>query len=492
MWTRDDLKRLVAERLGEFRLICVGNREPYMHVHSPTGIRCLEPVSGVVSALDPVMRAAGGTWIAHGSGDADRETADVNGRLGVPPGADRYTLRRVWLSREEERGYYYGFANGALWPLCHIAYRPPVFERADWAAYRTVNRRFAEAVREEAGGTRALVFIQDYHFALLPRMVKDLLPNSVVFQFWHIPWPNPEVFGICPWKKEILEGLLGNDLLSFHIQYHCNNFMETVDRELESRIDREQFSVNIQGSPTLIRPQPIGIDFDLISEQAGLAATEPRMSAIRNRYGLGDARILLGVDRLDYTKGILEKIRALDRLLELHPEHVERVVLLQVGVPSRTALPAYRHFEAEVDSLVAAVNRRHRTSTWIPIVFVKENHSRTDLLPLYRMADVCMVTSVHDGMNLVAKEFVAARGDLAGVLLLSPFTGASRELTPAVLANPYATDDLAEAIQASLAMPPAEQASRMERMRESTREHNVFEWVGGLLEQALRLEVPCP
>ena len=488
MWNSDSLHELVETRLKGFRLICVSNREPYIHVRGPSGPRCIEPASGVVSALDPVMRATGGVWIAHGSGSADRETSDARGRLKVPPGEGLYTLRRLWLTPEEERGYYYGFANEGLWPLCHIAYQRPVFEQDHFDHYAAVNARFADAVVEEAGDERALVFVNDYHYALLPKMVKERLPSAVVFQFWHIPWPNPEAFRILPWKTQILEGLLANDLLSFHIQYHCNNFMETVDRELECRIDREKFTVFYKGSPTLIRPRPIGVDFERLDAECASPEADEVLREFRREHRLDGVQVLLGVDRLDYTKGIPERLHAFDRLLTRHPERRGRVSLVQVGVPTRSTLPAYGRLEAEVDGLIREINHRHGGSSWTPVVYYKENLERRRLLPLFRLADLCLVTSLHDGMNLVAKEFVACRRDERGVLVLSPFTGAARELDAAVRANPYAVDELAEVLHRSLDMPEEEQTVRMRKLRESVREDNVFAWVGRLLEAAARLE----
>jgi trehalose-6-phosphate synthase len=487
MWNRERLQDLVTERLSGFKFIAVANREPYIHVRHGAELRCIEPDSGV-AALDPVMRATGGTWIAHGSGSADRETADARGRLRVPPGKDAYTLRRMWLTTEQEEGYYYGFSNGAMWPLCHIVYQRPSFEKDAWNEYVAVNRRFADAVLEEIAGERAVVFIQDYHFALLSKFIKEKMPGTIVFQFWHIPWPNSETFRICPWRKEILEGLLGNDLLAFHIQHHCNNFLEAVDRELEARIDRERNSIVMRGSTTLIRPHPISVDFQALSDAAAHPSTAARVADFRKRYHLRDLRVLLSVGRLDYTKGILERLGALDRLLAQRPEFREKIVLVEIGIPSRSRLGAYSRFQHEVESAILAINTRYRTADWDPVIFFQEHQDRPSLLAWYRMADVCLVTSLHDGMNLVAKEFVAARADGRGVLLLSNFTGAAREFTQAVLANPYATDDLADRLYASLTMAPQEQGARMIQMREAVREHNVYRWAGKLIEQAARLE----
>jgi trehalose 6-phosphate synthase len=488
MWTRDRLQDLVTERLAGFRFICVANREPYIHVRTGSTLRCIEPDSGVVAALDPVMRTTGGTWIAHGGGSGDRETADARGRLRVPPGKESYALRRIWLTAEQEDGYYYGFSNGAMWPLCHIVYQRPSFEKEAWNQYVAVNRTFADAVLEEIGGERAVVFIQDYHFALLSKFIKEKMPGAIVFQFWHIPWPNSETFRICPWRKEILEGLLGNDLLAFHIQHHCNNFLEAVDRELEARIDRERTLIAMRGSSTLIRPHPISVDTHALSEAASSAATAARIEEFQKRYHLRGYRILLSVGRLDYTKGILERLAALDRLLTQHPEYREKVVLVEIGIPSRSRLGPYSRFQHDVESAILEINSRYRTPDWDPVVFFKEHQDRPDLLAWYRMADACLVTSLHDGMNLVAKEFVAARSDEKGVLVLSPFTGAARELTQALLANPYAPDDLADILHAALRMPEGEQRLRMAQMRETVRQHNVYRWAGKLLEQAARLE----
>jgi len=450
--------------------------------------RAVETVGGVVTALDPVMRAVGGTWVAQASGDADRETADPDGRLLVPQGPDRYTLRRIFLSPEEEEGYYYGFANEGLWPLCHIAFQPPVFNEEDWETYELVNAHFADAVVREAEGSRPLVFIQDYHFALLARMVKQRLPDAIVFQFWHIPWPSSEVFRICPWKKEILEGLLGNDLLAFHIQNHCNNFLETVDRELESRIDWEDFTVNREGRSTSVRAAPIGVDF----EELSLLASSPEVgnAALRFRmaHQLTGQKILLSIDRMDYTKGILHRLQAIELLLKTHPEHVGKMVHVQLGVPSRSRIPAYRVLQEEIERQVGVLNARYGSETWQPVLYLKEQRDRRDLLPLYRTAEVCAVTSVHDGMNLVAKEYVAARGDRRGSLVLSEFTGAARELTQALLVNPYAIGSMAEAFHQALTMSDQEQTGRMSLMREVVREQNVYRWVGRLLVQAAQLD----
>jgi trehalose 6-phosphate synthase len=498
------LESVLGDSLRDTRLIVVANREPYIHVRKTrpakglvnwirgrretTGIEWTRPASGLVTALDPVMRATGGTWIAHGSGDADRETADARGRVKVPPDKPSYSLRRIWLTPDEEQGYYYGLANNALWPLCHIAYARPVFDEADWQQYVRVNRRFADAVIEEVADTRAVVFVQDYHFALLPRFVKEARPDVTVCQFWHIPWPNREAFRVCPWGEEILHGLLGNDLLGFHVQYHCNNFLDTVDRALESRVDYEHFAAWRGGRPTFVKPFPISIDPTLWKGPTKPAEQTAEIRAARTKLGLKDERMIFGVDRLDYTKGIPDRLKAFGRLLENHPEWRGRVTMVQVGAPSREHLTRYQALMAEVESCVDAVNSKFKTDSWTPVIYHAQHYQSEVIAHLYRAADVCVVSSLHDGMNLVAKEFIAARGDEQGVLVLSEFTGAARELDQAIHVNPYAVDAFAESLHTALLMPPADQRRRMRSLRERVSSHTVYDWAGALLQAACRME----
>jgi trehalose 6-phosphate synthase len=484
-WTRERLEDVVRERLGGPKIVVVANREPYIHVYQGDEVHCMRPASGLTTALDPLMRACGGVWVAHGSGAADRAVVDDHDRVPVPPEQPLYTLRRVWLSRKEEQGYYYGFSNEALWPLCHIAYTRPRFNSDDWEYYRAVNQKFADAVLDEVGDDPALVFVQDYHFALLPRMLKDARDDLVVVQFWHIPWPNREAFRVCPWHDEILDGLLGNDLLSFHIQYHCNNFLDTVDRGIEAKVDMERFAVTRGGRTTTVRPHPISIDPDLV-----LASLPPDLQSaewrLRRHLGLREERLLVGVDRVDYTKGLPERFSAVDRLLVQHPELKGTFSLIQVGAPSRVHIPAYRQLNEELDRLAEEINWRHGQDSWRPIVFVNEHYVPWQVFTLYRIAAGCVVSSLHDGMNLVAKEFVAARDDFQGVLVLSQFTGAARELTDAVLVNPYAVDEFARALYLALTMPPEEQEQRMRRLRSQVADNNIYRWAGMLLSEASR------
>jgi trehalose-6-phosphate synthase len=452
------------------------------------------PPSGLVTALEPVLRVCDGTWVAQATGDADRKSVDDRGRLRVPPDHPQYSLRRVWLSQEEEQGFYVGFANEGLWPLCHIAHNRPVFRAEDWDHYRNVNRKFAAALLDEIQGEREpFVLAQDYHFALLPRMIKEKRPDARVAIFWHIPWPNPEAFGICPWQRELLDGMLGADLIGFHIQAHCNNFLETVDQALESRIDWEHFAVNRKQHLTAVRPFPISVAFNGTSEPATESPEAERAGLLR-QLGVEATCLGLGVDRVDYTKGIPERLRGIETLLDQYPTYREKVTFVQIGAPSRSQIKRYQDLMTEVEQETERINQRFQTDKWKPIVFLKKHLSHEQIQPYYRQADFCMVTSLHDGMNLVAKEYVAARNDEGGALILSRFTGASHELSDAFIINPYDAGELAQAIQTALSMPAEEKAQRMRRMRTVVREHNVYRWAENLIAElaAVRLEAAPP
>jgi trehalose 6-phosphate synthase len=451
-------------------------------------VECTRPASGVTAALEPVMRVSGGVWIAHGSGDADQNFSDAAGRVEVPPENPSFTLRRIFLTKEQEMGYYYGLSNRGLWPLCHIAFTRPTFVPEDWNAYREVNEIFANAVIEEADDSPTVVFIQDFHFGLLPRMIKERNPNLVVAQFWHIPWPNPEVFRGFPWKGELLDGLLGNDLIGFHLRHHCQNFLDTVDWTLEARVDRERFEVTRSGKSTTVRPFPISIDFAEYAETAGSRQSQEDEAWWRRELGLDDCLIGVGVDRIDYTKGILERLNALDRLLTRYPEYRERLVFVQIAVPSRSRIPEYQMLEDEIDARSDEINWRWGVRSWRPIRLLKKHFPQKKLVALHRVADFCLVSSLHDGMNLVSKEFVASRTDGDGVLVLSDFAGSSRELTDAVVVNPFNEEQVCEAIRSALEMDPQERRRRMSRMRSVVAEGNVYRWIGKILSALLKFE----
>ena len=487
IWTPERLRSVLRDELAGDEVLLVSNREPYIHMRQGERILIRHPASGLVTAMEPIMRACSGTWIAHGSGTADRATVDRNDRIDVPPDRPAYTLRRVWLTDDEERGYYYGFANEGLWPLCHIAHVRPVFRTSDWDQYVRVNERFAQAVVEEAKTDDPIVLVQDYHFALLPRFINERLPKATIITFWHIPWPNPESFGICPWRKEVLEGLLGSTILGFHTQYHCRNFIDTVDRYLEARIGYESSMVSHGGHRTSIEPFPISIQWPspFVDRQPSIAECRRRVVARENIPA--DAQIGIGVDRMDYTKGIIERFHAVERMLELHPERVGRFVFVQIAAPTRSALDEYRGFEEDVHALAARINTRFAKAATPPIRLKGEHHEPEVINEYFRAADICVVTSLHDGMNLVAKEFVASRDDEQGVLVLSQFTGAARELHDALPVNPYHVDQCADTFDRALRMPTDEQRVRMRSMRRLVQEHNVYRWAGAMLLDASRL-----
>ena len=487
IWTKEQLIELVSSQLRGSRFIVVSNREPYIHTQTESGIECMRPASGMAAALDPILRASGGLWVAHGSGSADALTVNEHDRIAVPPEAPSYTLRRVWLPTSVEKGYYYGAANEGLWPLCHIAFQRPTFHKPDWECYREANRLFADAVIEEAGGEPAVVFIQDYHLALLPRMLKERNPNLVVAQFWHIPWPNRETFRVFPWKQELIDGMLGNDLLGFHLRYHCSNFLDTADRNIEALVDTEQSTIRRDRHITAIRAFPISIDFESHSSRAQESDIDIEIAGWRQR--LGPFRYLgIGMDRLDYTKGIPERMRAIDVLLTSYPELVGEFVMAQIAVPSRTSIGDYDRLNRETLQLVGDINSKWRRDSWEPIHFVHHHVDMPSMMALHRLANCCIVTSLHDGMNLVAKEFVASRFDGDGTLILSRFTGSARELTSSLLINPYSPDEIAQAIHRSIYMPAEERHDRMRRLRSAVQTNNIYRWAGKIIQEVQRIK----
>jgi trehalose 6-phosphate synthase len=483
-WNPDRLRAALKRHLQGERVVVLANREPYIHERDDGGTRVLHPASGLVTALEPVMRACSGVWVAHGCGSADRETSDAKGHVNVPPGEESYVVRRVWLTAPEEAGYYYGFSNEGLWPLCHVAHVRPIFRSEDWKHYVDVNRKFAEAVLEEVDSDDPIVLVQDYHFALAPKMIRERLPRATILTFWHTPWPPAERLGICPWRHEIISGLLGSSIVGFHTQQQCNNFFDSVDAFMESRIDRETNAI-VQGARrTLVRPYPISIEWPVRWLDQVPPAAECRR-AVRHELGLrADVLVGVGIDRLDYTKGIEERLRAVDTLFEQHPEYRGRFVFVQVAAPSRTKIDRYRELNAHIEAVVREINGKWANGASPPIVLLRSHCDPTAVFRYFRAADLCYVSSLHDGMNLVAKEFVAARDDELGVLVLSQFTGAARDLTEALVVNPYDLRQASDALAAALSMSPAEQKERMRSMRRVVSEFNVYRWAGRMLIDA--------
>ena len=477
-WDKDRLYKLVQEKLGDYLFLVVSNREPYIHTMSGSEIMCNRPVSGLTEALDPVMRASKGTWIAHGSGDADKKAVDSHDRVAVPPEKPEYTLRRVWLTKDEVEGFYLGFANEALWPLCHVTFTAPIFRESDWNTYKKVNQIFAEAVLREVADRKAVVLVQDYHFALLSRLIKEQKPELTVGQFWHIPWPTHEIFRTCPWQKEILEGMLGNDLMGFHVQSFCDNFLDSVERLLKARVDRNKSIVTYQGKTTLVQPFPISVDFDSLSQEASTEAVKQEMDALCRELDLEGKYVGIGMDRIDYTKGIPQRLQALDKFLEDNPGYRGKVVFIQAGMPSRTQIESYKNLMDRTDNLANSMNEKYGTDSWKPVIMLTKQLTPSALTALRRLAHFCIVSSLHDGMNLVAKEFVSARIDGDGVLILSQFTGAAVELTDALLINPYDISNFARSIKGALEMSEVERQRRMKSMREIVASNNIYRWGG--------------
>jgi trehalose 6-phosphate synthase len=487
-WTPQALQLVVRDQLHSPQIIVVSNREPYSHEFSENGaIEVRVPASGMVTALEPVMRACSGTWVAHGSGSADRDTVDRSDRVRVPPEDPSYTLRRVWLSESEEQGYYYGLSNEGLWPLCHLAYVRPAFRGEDWVVYQSVNRKFAEIVAREAQSDDPIILIQDFHFAMLPGYLRARRPKATIALFWHIPWPNAETFGVCPWKREMLSHLLMADILGFHTLYHCQNFLATLDRFIECQVDHERMTVALQGHICHVQAYPISIEWPPRWLQ-GLPDIQVSRRAVRERFGIAeDVTLGLGVERWDFTKGVIERCLALELLLEQNPRLRGQVTLLQIAAPSRSKLPAYQALQRATTEEVDRINTRFATADWKPIVLIGKHQPPEQVFELYRAADFCIVNSLHDGMNLVAKEFVAARDDEDGVLILSTFAGAARELVEAILVNPFDVAETAAAIRRALEMPREQRRQRMQLMRRTIKENNVYRWAGRMLMDAARI-----
>ncbi len=483
-WTADRLREFIKAYVKDRPIYVVSNTEPYVSKGTKGKITWTVPAGGVVTALEPIMEACGGTWVAHGSGEADKLTADAEGKLRVPPEEPKYTLKRVYLTPKEVAGYYNGFSNEALWPLCHLAHVRPQFRKEDWMEYRKVNGLFAKALLEEIRHVeQPVILIQDYHLALVPALIKKSRPDADVAIFWHIPWPSASQFSICPQRRELLEGMLGADVIGFHTQQYCNNFIDTVASEIESRVDFENFSISRNEHRSFIRPFPISIAFPGIAE-TGDVSTED----ITGKLGIRTPHLALGVDRLDYIKGIPERFRGVEFLLDTYPEYRGNFTLLQIASPTRASVEKYREYAEQVEAEAERINAKFAQGDWRPIRFEHRHYSHAELRQLYRQAEVCMVTSLHDGMNLVAKEYVAMRQEENGVLILSHFTGASRDMKGALLVNPYSAEDTAQALYTALTMPKTEQHRRMKALRQSVRDYNVYRWSAEFIKALLQLE----
>ena len=491
MWTGDDLQRLVGRELNEYRLIVVSNRQPYAFRVENGNLVGEMPPGGLTAAIDPLMRACGGTWIAQSNGDSDHLAMDADGRIAVPLDSPAYRLRLMDLTEAENNGYYYGFSNQGLWPLCHVAYTEPIFDTQDYEAYKSVNRKFANLVVDEIGAGPAIVLIQDYHLALLPRYIRQVCEDVIIGQFWHIPWPNTDILRICPWQEEILDGMLGNDLLGFHLSSDCDKFLDAVARNLNAQVDSQFGLVDYQDDMTLVRPFPISIDFDSLDAEARTPEVESEMARLTQEFGLDTGRILgLGIDRQDYTKGIPHRLRAVERFLEKWPEYQGKLVFLQAGATSRTNINSYMQLTIDIESIVNRINERFGDGDWQPIAYWPTSFPSATFAALRRLASFCAESSLHDGMNLVAKEYVASRVDEDGVLILSAFAGAAQELSSSIIINPYATEQFADAIHQALTMSGDERRLRMRHMRSIVQQNNIYNWAGRIMMNLMQASTP--
>lgn len=484
-WSAQTLYEFVRKKLPSEQLISISYRQPYSHHHEGGKIAWSTPASGLVTALEPIMKACKGTWIAVATGDADKDVVDDYDCVSVPPDNPAYKLKRLWLGEEEERGFYAGFANEGIWPLCNIAYIKPRFRTKDWEHYQAVNRKFADAIVAEAISDRPIIFIQDYHFALLPQYIREKLPNALIICFWHIPWSNSEVFGILPWRREFLSGMLAADIIGFHTRYMCNNFLDCVDSYVESLIDRENHTIMRGNSICAVRPYPISIAWPEDPMEPSVAGCREHL--FQQLGIMPGTKVLLGVERLDYVKGIPERFRAFELLLEQHPAWRGKVSFVQIAAPSRSVIPAYANLSREIEEQAEKINTRFCMKGWQPIHLLKKSFSPKDVYQLYRASDVCVVSSLHDGMNLVAKEFVAARDDNHGVLILSQFAGASKEMIDSIIINPYDEEGMVTSFLKALDMTDDEQVARMKSLREQVQSKNVYAWAGKILGDAAKL-----
>lgn len=494
-WTPNRVRDAFAERFPESDLVIVSNRQPYAHFHEDGEIVVRRPAGGLARALDPLLQAVGGTWVAWGHGDADRDVVDEHDRVRVPPENPAYTIRRVWLSEEDVQRYYMGFSNQALWPLCHNILEHIRFRDRFWNRYIEVNQRFARAVIDEVDDDDALVWLQDYHLALAPEAIRRLRPDLTLAHFWHIPWPAWETFRVSPRKNALLNGLLCNDLIVFHLDSFAQNFLDTCAHELDSIIDWGQRTIVHRGRVTEVRALPISIDVERFEKLAASQETVARIARLRGRYGLQGKKVGIGVDRLDYSKGILERLEAIRFLFRDHPEMRGRFTFIQVAVPTRSEIPAYQHLQEKVGTEIDALNDELSTEEWTPIVYIKHRLPQDELAAFYRMADVAIISSVIDGMNLVVKEYIACQDDDPGAVCLSEFAGAAEHIEHSIRINPYYTEGFAEDIRKAVEMDLAERRRRMAAMKADLRENTIYRWMADFIEEAAnarahRLAVP--
>ncbi len=484
MTSAEDLIKYAKKTLKNKELVVAMQREPYVHVKTPRGIKLQKTAGGAHVLLDGVLKQIGGLMVAIAAGNGDAAMVDKQGRLKVPPDTKSYTLKRIFLKKKELDGFYYGFANQTLWPLCHAVFVKPIFHDSWWQEYVKVNQKFADAILKELGDKNAFIWVNDYHLALLPKLLKEKNPKFSIGVFWHIPWPTYEIFRICPWRKEILEGLLGADFMGFHRGYHVDNFIECARRELGVLVDSEPRSVAYHGFQTKLANLPAGIDYHEIKEKLEKYKNADKRT-IKRDFGFSYQYLVVSVDRIDYTKGIVERTKIIDRFLEKYPEFVGKCVFLAIGAPSRVHIPAYKSLNREVLDVIEKVNWKYSTNDWAPIVFIDQVLPREKLFAYYHLADVSFVTALDDGMNLVAKEAVICADAEHGMLVLSKFTGAAKDLKSAMQINPYDIEASADTLHAALIMGKEEKIERNRSMKEAVKNNNIYDWAKSFIEKTV-------
>jgi len=480
VWDKKKVVEVIKKNFPGYKLITASNRQPYIHHLKKGKVAATRGPGGVITALDPVMRRLGGTWVCSGAGEADKLVAK-NGKVEVPPQNPSYTLKYIWLTKSENIGYYYGFSNQALWPLSHLVFMKPVFRNQDWEIYKKVNKKYAKSISRQIKGKKAVVFIHDYHLALVSKYLKKTDPQVKTIMFWHIPWPTYDIFRILPQRKEILKSMLSHDLIGFHIGYFGTNFLDAVSAEIEAQINREKNTVRYQKHISKIGGYPISIDFDGINESSKSKEVQNMSKELEEEFNLKEYKIIIGLDRIDYTKGIIERIKAIGCLLDRQPQLKGKIKFIQMGEVSRIHLPQYKKLNERVNNLVEEVNFKYSKGHWRPITFVRRHLDFKEVLSFYQIADLCIVSSLHDGMNLVAKEFVSSKFDLTGALILSRFTGACRQLEGALLVNPYHTENFSKRIFQALTMKETEKKKRMKKLRESIYQDDIWNWIGKII-----------
>jgi len=477
--TAGRLKTSIVENFSGKNLIVVTNREPYIHKKTGLSIRVKKQTGGLTSALDDVLKVTGGTWVAWGSDGEDRDVVDNKNRVHVPPENPSYILRRVWLSPFEIDNYYNGYSNQVLWPLCHITLDRVYFRKRFWDGYKKANRAFANAILEEADND-SIVWVHHYHLCLVPRILRDESPELTISHFWHITWPNWSVLRVCPQAKEILEGLLGNDMIGFQIPLFVKNFKDCIRECLDADIDYQRPAVTYKGHTTVLKAYPISIDYDKFNDMASSDRTVKFMKSLKEKYRLQQGYIGIGVDRLEYTKALIKRLQAIDLFFDRYERFRRKFTFIQIAVPTRMREP-YISYKKAVEELVSKINKKYSIGDWKPIIYINTKVEHKDLVAYYRMADVAIISSVYDGMNLVAKEYIASKTDEKGVLILSQFAGASEELEGSILVNPYDIEEFSECIYRSLKMPDKEKVSRMASLRRQVSENNIHKWIMDIL-----------